>query len=83
MVTTEDGLSVAWFRNNFETFGWVILALVLVAWTYDRTRTADRAIAALKRDGYEDIELIGRSCHVARAREPSGDTVHAYSCSWD
>jgi hypothetical protein len=55
---------------------------LLVAYMYDTRISASRAIAALQRDGYTDIYLVGSTCRVARAFDKNGAEVDAFACAW-
>ena len=55
---------------------------LLVAYDYDTRLSASRAVTELQRAGYTDIELVGSTCRVARARNRDGVQVDAWACAW-
>ena len=72
----------SWWREWRETLMWGALALLMVAYFWERQRMDYYAVSALARDGYTEIQLIGRDCRVARAFDKEGDRVEAYACAW-
>lgn len=58
--------------------GLIVIALRAQTPTVDDPQTT--AIAALKRDGFSEIEIVGHSCYIARATDGEGYRTWAWAC---